>query len=180
MNRSLPFMGISQCALILLLALFLGLSASVEAQSEPFAVLERQDPNWQGLPGFRENAIPALYGEYSLAAVSAIRVRVFATRAVLYIAESEWTSARFPVVGAGRIQSLEMDSEASSLILLYRFIEHSGNGANPSLWSVVFVIPDTLAVSLRDMFLQRWVERFKLFLINAHSEAEVSLPAILN
>ena len=131
--------------------------------------------NWvYGIPGFEDNSFHALSGEYRLRSAGAGEsvFSVYLSPDPLYFSK-EWQ----PRQGTGNMQALEHGTEEEFLVSI---LIDDGNG---KLWTAVFkFLPDaekTLGAGTLNQMLRAWALRFVYFIALARTQAEISIPAVV-
>jgi len=141
--------------------------------TEPYAVLLRQSQQSRGLPGFGDNALPAVSGEYRLFVpgdAAGVLVGVWATDAALYFAPESWSARRTAASsGYGR-------AEADRVLSAWPL-------SADAPWTLLFAVPADAPSVLTENVLARFfgeaLGRFAHFLGTAKAYGDVSLPAIV-
>lgn len=185
----------SRSAFVLLGAIAAVLAAaSPEAAAQapartPLAVLARGNGWAAGIPGFGANALPCVYGEYSVGA-GGWTGRAWLTDEPLLFGPA-WKprrlgafvvlerAARGGPAGADGEAALSADG-AFRLAAADRPFPAGGRGASPERWSLVVAVPEDVDPAEADRFARALLERTGYFLSGAASGAEVSLPAVID
>lgn len=132
------------------------------------AILVRGSESVRGIPGFRRNAIPALYGEYALLADGGGTqlVSVWFTRESLVLDET-WEPLTCPGLAPGFLLSRSGGAGEGQPILV----------ASTAAYRLVIRLPAGFDNPCR--FTSVLIERFMFFIRNASREEDISLPAFL-
>jgi hypothetical protein len=136
---------------------------TVAVPAERKAVLESGN-NWtRGIPGFGENALSALAGEYRVEAWDgAAHFSVWLTREVLYY--SGWQASP---LSAENVAMREKDEDGNLVAAVF-------NG----VWTAVFRFSgDDLSADDRGRIVLQFRARFLYFLTLAFRDSDISLPA---
>jgi hypothetical protein len=166
----------------------------IEAQARR-AVLDRGNVWVQGVPGFADQSLSALYGEYRLefsptkqigmdrptgmdtpagraGVAEARRCRVWLTGEALPFAGDWQPRTRFSAVAVSQRQ------EGDAVLAGFSF----GGGTGLGSWTAVFQFPAGAAAVLDEpganALMARWLDRFRYFLALIKNPADVSLPAV--
>jgi hypothetical protein len=161
-------------------------ASGLEAQNRR-AVLDRGNAWVTGIPGFGDNALSALYGEYRLdlpagnaapegeGDAGGRRCRIWLSGESLSFSGNAW-QARTRIDGVPVFQ--RRDGEA--LLAAFAFSGGTGLGS----WTAVFRFPQGLAAAGlddvgADALIGQWLNRFRYFLSLIKSPADLSLPAVI-
>jgi hypothetical protein len=151
------------------------LPAANAGAQERRAVLARGNAWVTGIPGFSNNAFPAISGEYRLefpAAAEEGEVSVWLCGEPLRFTEDAWQ----PWSGSGL--SVVQRQEGEARLLGFSF----SGGVNQGTWTAVFEFPRGIEAAGLDgesarALINAWLERFRYFLFFVQNPADVSLPA---
>jgi hypothetical protein len=160
------------------LCLFAGFTAMAAGAQERRAVLVRGNTWVTGIPGFGNNAFPAISGAYRLEFSAAAGeegepvVSVWLCREPLRFAEDAWQ----PWSGSGLSVVQRREGEAQLL-----GVSLSG-GNNLGIWTAVFQFPRGIEAAgltgeAANALTGKWVDRVLYFLFLIKNPADVSLPA---
>jgi hypothetical protein len=139
------------------------------------AILSRGNEMVRGLPGFAENAFPALYGHYRLELPgltgTAPDFSLWLCREPLYLSDTRWR-----LTLSGGDYSRYHQTEAAGLLVAVL-----PDGEEP--WTVLFRFPAASCRALEPVGLTRlieaWLARFFYFASLAEDPQAISLPAAL-
>jgi hypothetical protein len=180
--RLFRFMGASQKAggsfrsFLFFLFLFAGVTVTSAGAQERRAVLSRGNTWVTGIPGFGNNAFPAVSGEYRLefppSGMGDQAIFVWLCGEPLRFAEGLWR----PWNGSGL--SVVQRREGEAQLLGFSFSGGSGLG----VWTAVFQFPQGIEAAGLDetsvnALINKWVDRVLYFLFLIKSPADLSLPA---
>ncbi len=163
--------------------------AGTRAKAAARALLVQGAEAVKGLPHFGRNALPAISGEYRLLSLAdSPPVLVWMTDQALYLAPADWASVRVASRPAHEARGgFASGGAAYRLVLFDRPFSALGQGADPSLWSVLIAIPevrgadgDPEAAREFDRFVPTFLDRLSYFLSNARARTDASFPAVLD
>ncbi|MDR1278334.1 MAG: hypothetical protein LBK02_06260 [Treponema sp.] len=174
----------SAWGIILCLCFFAGFAAPQAGAQNRRAVLDRGNTWVRGIPGFGNNGVSALFGEYRLefpaggeageTETGEPRCRIWLCGENLSFPEDSW-QRRTQIAGVSILQK----EEESARLFGFSF----SGGTALGVWTAVMQFPrETAAAGLDEpginALIGRWLNRFLYFLSLIKSPADVSLPAV--
>jgi hypothetical protein len=170
--------------IILCLCLFAGFTASRAGAQDRRAVLDRGNVWGPGIPGFGNNAVSALFGEYRLEIPAGSgtgemetgdpRCRIWLYGETLSFAGDSW-QPWMRITGV----SVYQKEEGAARFFGFSF----SGGTDLGTWTAVVQFPQGIAAAGLDepglnALISRWLNRFLYFLSLIKTPADVSLPAV--